>query len=481
MADFDPETHPRAADGKFGQGGGSAKKERSQRARETMAKAQAASAARSAQQETERAAIAHASIQDRAASSIKDPAFIAEHQNRLIQAADHARGKYPRELQAHDEAHGAAQQAIHDEAARVLTEHAAAAGPHEQVLRQAASDSRTASARQGNSPEQQHQSALTAIQQNKSYIQEQQDALKNEYRAVAAGHVSTTPRDLVNAYVAKQQERNTANDHVAEKLDHAHAEAVKALSALHEYEHEGNQEHEGRDLEHTHGLTDQFGGVQSVVSAMTSHGDRDVSYDEHESHGHAHPEFPEHVPHPDHEDHEQPLTPEQHAQGVRDHEAYKAQVTAHEAEFKRRADVAQAALEHLYVQQTAAHEVIKANSKAEDREHQRVISKLEDGEEGEFVNSAAFSKHEQDENTGGFRDPKIEEAHRAAHDAERSMRDRALEKMADHAPTDPDDALGGLTESKSDTAKAIRELSRITGRKPNLGKRTKAQAEPDTE
>lgn len=332
-----------------------------------------------------------------------------------------------------------------------------------------------------------------------------------EDQAIAAGHVSGAAREIGDRYEAAIKEHQRAAEDHADALDKAHGEAADALAALHEY---SSDEHEKFTLEHAlPGLTEQFGETQSALHDTLGRGEHagyereslqrelpvhpdeaDLSEGErYHPYGHeggAHHEGLEYVPHPDQSEHE--LSDEEHAGQLTAHEtwhkkaeaAYNEAVEAHHAEFKRRADAAQAALERLHAHQVAAHEGLKSSSQAATKARNEATKALDRIEPDDLVNHEAFAHHERDYGDNGpeenehdpqwIVDDHARENYERAGAAAESMISHTGERI-DERGFDATDALDPLKESTRSTRDAIKELAKITGRAAKLPTKAKTK------
>lgn len=315
---------------------------------------------------------------------------------------------------------------------------------------------------------------------------EDHETRANEHAAIAAGHVSSAARDIADKHVAGHEK---VAEHIA-ALDQMHHHAAEALAALHEYSSPHNED---LDFEH-HDLHEQFTETQSHLDpertaeyASGGH-QREAPVDPEDAPHlvagyHAHPDdLPEHLrPTGDERSraidaHESWLNSEHHDAWMADAKAkYDAAIAPHYAEYQRRADAAQTALETLHERQIAAHVDMK------EHEHGDAAAKLERMSPEKQVNEAAFSHHARDEN-GDILDEAAAADHSAAHDAAESMHEHATARVEEHAHHDLGDALDSLKDETRSTAAALKALGKITGRKPKLPAKTKKSANrPGTE
>jgi hypothetical protein len=296
--------------------------------------------------------------------------------------------------------------------------------------------------------------------------------------AAAKGHITTEARDLAQAYVAGHGERDRIVDEHTAALDHAHRDATEALHALHEYEHEGNDDVKPAELQHTHELAEGFSETQRELDGAHEGYDREVIQrglpevlhpDEMDS---SHEGF---VPHPDDlPEHERPTSPDEDARMVAEHEAFydrqvaaheanKPNIDAHNAEFKARAEAAQSALERLHERQAVSHDALQAAHKEGESAERDATKTLDKMNDEHHVQEGAFAHHERDE-SGEIADDTARGDREDAGQLSETMRDRAQSAIADRPAHDLGDAVKSIRDDHKDTARAIKELSKITGR-----------------
>lgn len=502
--EFEEDKHPRAHDGKFTSGGGASR--------------------------------GHGGVTDahreRAKQALTDAAFVQAHANRLSAAGDEARAKYPVAEHHTDAVHEEAQRAIHEEAARAIAEHDA----HQAIENAGASAEYSAEyarrdvAAGGGTLAAQHEAVMAAIstrgeehqreqEQARQWQEQDQRDQENETRAVAAGHISTEPRDIVDRHDAEQQAHGArAQEHI-DRLEQAHLEAATAIGALHDYEREEDEERGigGVEFNHTHDLGAMFdethGSAEDEIGKNTEH-----SFEELTSHGHndhpeieipAHPDSDEwrsnreHLhpddeyqphefenPHPDDHEFEHPHpdeldddhTPEEHRALLAAHDTERAEVSA--AHDNERRQVI-AAHEEEYNQALAAHNEAAsaehAELKARAEAAQSALERLHEHQTSthdalkDVQGASAKSRSSADKALGKFDEHDLVTSRATGNDLDRakeasaSFLDRHRNRFDEDAPAhDFTEMLSSLRAERGKTEGAIRELSKITGRAPRL-------------
>ncbi|HET9893242.1 MAG TPA: hypothetical protein VFQ42_22380 [Mycobacterium sp.] len=310
------------------------------------------------------------------------------------------------------------------------------------------------------------------------------------HAAIAAGHVSPEATKIADEYTAAADARNAQHTAHAEALDHAHHEALNALDDLHAMQHEGNESEKELEFQHTH-LHDEFGETQQTLDS--SHG----GYGDSDHVPREAPEFPgniedreDRVAHPDEGDHEEG-SPEYERQ-LQEHDAWQAKAqsdydaakSSHAAELKSRADTAQSALERLHEHQTAHIAALNEMSKTSNGAQEAALSKFDDMEPDHSVNHEAFAHHERDygENDDGSKitgadvededkydpeflaDKQAQEDYRRAYSASERAQDKARAQIEERDTPDYKDQIASLKEEQKATAKAIKEVSKYSGR-----------------
>lgn len=546
-------------------------------------------------------------LHERAKASLSDRAFLDQHMGRLNRAGDEVRAKYPRDQQATDAVHDEAQQAIHVEAMRVhheqdfignnsrLQEVANrerssaefrrddSAKAHANVMAEigrahaiaTADNQRDRDAQSRGFADAKHEAKHLQAQrdrdsQSRGFANEEAETEHHaaekakaeraaEDKAIAAGHVSSEMRDVVDRYVAGDEARHATAEQHADALDHAHHAAADALAEFHAYHSEdgdfdtsnvikGEHFNDTQSALHEALGRDEHGGYERDVASREGPqhpDDADLSEDDrYNPYGHLEQPHPselgidpshenyafqlkeheegkaaaaapyehhqglEYVPHPDHTNEElsaddEELTAEAYKEQLAGHEAWKQRaeavhaeaVAAHQAEFNRRAEAAQTALEHLHEHQIAAYEHLKGGDKEERKARKeaekRIDAAASDDEDGSsLVNHDAFAHHERDYGTedgepeyeSDMRDPQHLVDHRAredyenAHGAAATMYEHARDRLENHTRFGANDAVEALKSSMRDTRDSIKELGRITGRKPKLPVKAKKGA-----
>lgn len=467
-------------------------------------------------------------LHERARASLRDREFATQHHDRLRTAGDEVRAKYPREQHATDAVHNEAQTAIHAEAMRIHAEHEAHGG--DVHLQQAAAHARSNAAQWQNADlAGQHAAAMSAIRREsdsrsrgfESHAAEQEHIEAErakaeraaEDKAIAAGHVSSEARDVVDRYMAGDEARRAAAAQHAETLDRAHSHAADKLAEFNAYSGDDDEslgtdhlDEAQRALHEALGKAEHGGYERDVAhhdaplhpdDANLIAGERYQPYerDEHNA-PYAHRQGLEYVPHPDNSDQE--LSDEEHAHQLAAHEAWKqradsvhAEATAaHAAERKRRAEAAQTALEQLHEHQIAAHEHLKASSKEGAKARRAAEARLEelhglsneDSDGAGLVNHSAFAHHERDYGTednkpeydDDLHDPQFLTDEHVGHDYENAyrvaetMHRHATSRLENHDSFSGDEAADSLKQSMRDTRDSIKDLAKITGRAPKL-------------
>lgn len=156
-------------------------------------------------------------------------------------------------------------------------------------------------------------------------------------------------------------------------------------------------------------------------------------------------------------------------------EKYQAEFAPHYAEFQRRADAAQTALESLHEHQLAAHADLKEIDRVGEKAQGDATKQLDRMSSEKQVNEEAFAHHARDEN-GEIEDHAAAADHAAAHEAAESMHEHATERVAAHEHTDLGDALESLKDETKSTRDALRDLNKITGRKSSILAKPKKSA-----
>lgn len=435
MGGFDEGAHPRADDGKFASGGGGG---------------------------------SPGTGHERVKASLGDRAFVQKHADRLSRAAEAARSKFPRSEHGGDEAHHAALKAIHEEAARIHAEDDAVAGEHEARLREAAEDGAFGHRFDHGADDLQgaHEARMQSVEREKGRIEEEKADRANEDEAIKAGHVGTEARDIMAEYEAAHADAAAANVKHVDAVDQAQRRVLDALDSLHEYEHTGNDEIDGNELESTHSLAGMIDDTRRQMSEMSE------AVGEHSRDVRAPRELPEHVPHPnERDDDEDELSTEEHDAALAAHGEYRKQVDAHEAEFAARAATAKQALEDLHAKQREAIADLKRTYQAAKKSGSEAIDKLDALEESSDDRLAkTFSGHEVDED-GEYTDSAVSEAHSRAARAAETMREHARATIESRDVQDPGDLIDLLREEMGGTKRAIKELSAVVKRSKPSRKR----------
>lgn len=545
-------------------------------------------------------------LHERATASLSDRGFWNQHMNRLSRAGDEVRAKYPRDQQATDAVHNEAQQAIHVEAMRVHHEQDFIGGS--QRLQEVANRERRSAEFRRDDTAKAHANVMAEIgrahaiataesqrdrdaqsrgfadatheaqhlqaqrdrdSQSRGFANEEAETEHHaaekakveraaEDKAIAAGHVSSETRDVVDRYVAGDEARFATAEQHADTLDRAHNVAADALAEFHAFHSEGGDldtssvikaehfndtqtalhealgrdEHDGyeRDVASREGpqhpddadLSEgeryhPYGHLEqphpSELGIDPSHENYAVQFAMHEqsqrdSARYAHHQGLEYVPHPDHTNEEldaddEKLTDEAYKAQLAEHHAWSQRAEAayneanadRQAEFNRRAEAAQTALEQLHEHQIAAYGHLKGGDQEERKARKEAERRLDaaagDDEDGSnLVNHDAFAHHERDYGTedgepeyeSDTRDPqhlvddKAREDYENAHGAAATMYEHARDRLENHQRFGADDATEALKSSMRETRDSIKELGRITGRKPKLPAKAKKGA-----
>lgn len=319
------------------------------------------------------------------------------------------------------------------------------------------------------------------------------EARAREDRAIGAGHLSAEARTIADQHVAAYEQHKRMAEGHAVALDQAHREAIDAVAALHEYSSPDDKKLNLDDARYSL-LSGEFHDSQNALREDAGAGpapsyERDVTRRD----------LPEHPDESDHRGeanyHEHPdsinenrpdgqdeLSDEEYARHLAAHEEWKrgamAQynqaLDAHRAEFKRRAEVAQDALERLHERQIAAHSDLKSAHETATKARFAAERQLNKLDPEDLVNESAFANQARDE-SGDIADEDAAESHAAAHEAARSMLEHARASVEAHRFS-AYDSLGPLKDSTRASGRAIRELSKITGRAPRLPAKSKKSA-----
>jgi len=308
---------------------------------------------------------------------------------------------------------------------------------------------------------------------------EDHEARAKEHAAVTAGHLSPAAKEIADKHVAAHQARQSKLDEHTSTLDDLHKHAAEALAALHEY---SDDSHEGLTFDHSE-LHHAFDETQDHLDPS-----RTSEYREGGTQREA-PVDPDEAPHlvpgyklhpDDMPEHARP-TGDAYDKAVDEHEAwkesdaheawhaqakanYEAAMEPHQAEFNRRADAAQTALEKLHEHQLAAHGDLKEIDSTGSKEHDEATKALERMSPEGQVNEAAFAHHERDEN-GDIKDRDAAWEHAEAHEAAESMHEHATQRIKENGPHDLGAARDSLKDETKSTRDALKDLNKITGRK----------------
>jgi hypothetical protein len=453
---------------------------------------------------------------ERATASLRDHAFVTEHMGRLSAAGDEARAAFPREEQAADPAHNAAQIAIHAEAMRIHAENDAMAGAdHADHAELKASADARRDYRQsiGESLADQHAAVMARIEERKGELAGDRELEQRYDQAVAAGHVTTDlPHEAADRFTAEHERITTELSTIHDNLDEAHGAAAEAIAHLNSMAHvdeDGESEIDwSGKIDKTTELYGEFDATSGSFSEQLGKPERDASFDptESESYGgreDTHAEFPaapESFDHeserPEHEDlgdkpeppeHDPEATPEENAQAHEDYEGeletwntnkqeqadeqadyerraaehkeatatYEHALAAHEAEFKARAAAAQTALETLHERQVAAASRIPGLEKEHDAAKAAAVSEIDNINSSSLVNHTAVAG----DDAARERANEVAEAILSTESSNRSDDERSLSV---------DSIKESLKSETRATAAAIKQLARVTGREPRL-------------
>lgn len=315
---------------------------------------------------------------------------------------------------------------------------------------------------------------------------EDHEARENEHHAIAAGHVSGAAKEIGDSYMAGHHARQAKLAEHTAALDELHHNAAHALAALHEY---SSPHHEDLDFQH-HDLHEKFNETQNHLdeerTAEYAHGthQRDAPIDP-DADGYLLPGYKEH---PNNIPVDERPTGGEYDRLEAEHDAWHAQATAdykavfepHYAEYQRRADTAQTALEALHERQAAAHRDLTEIDHTGEKAHADATRALERIDPEKQVHEAAFAHHARDEEgniaRGEGTDENAADDYAAAHEAAESMHQHASERVEEHTHSDLSDALEALKEETRSTASALKELGGITRRKPRLPAKAKKAA-----
>lgn len=435
MPDDDFESkHPRATDGKFGSGSGE---------------------------------------HERTEASLKDPAFVGQHMNRLIGAADKVRAGSTLAEQGTDAEHARAQAAIHHEASLIHHEDDATSGPHEARLKEA-----LAEARSGGSDHAATMAHLASVHQD----------AEAEHAAIAAGYVDPSHEALapVHEFLAARDAANAESSAAAAELLTHNDLSAEALHAFRETD-SALEEHDDRHRPLEGELHED---LESTAQALDS---------THEGHG----DFADKHPAPevrvsDHDPDAQAPAREEfesvsdfraavsaHENGAAEHADFVSDLSSLRAEHAARADKAQTALEALHEKQHATldafrdRSVDKLKTKADN-----ALGKIEDkGGSDVLVNHAAFAQHTQHEDPESgyevFTSPEIQAQHERAQQVAASVLERLSSKVeGDESEFGTTDQIDAIKEAAKSTGAAIRHLSKITGRAPKFAGKAKKSNRP---
>jgi nitrite reductase/ring-hydroxylating ferredoxin subunit len=450
---------------------------------------------------------------ERATASLSDHAFVTEHMGRLQAAGDEARAAFPREVQAHDEAHSAAQTAIHAEAMRIHAENDAMAGQDHAELKASADARRDYRQSIGESLADQHAAVMARIEERKGELAGDRELEQRYDQTVAAGHVTTDlPHEAADRFTAEHERITTELSTIHDNLDEAHGAAAEAIAHLNSMAHvdeDGESEIDwSGKIDKTTELYSEFDATSGSFSEQLGKPERDASFDptESESYGgreDTHAEFPaapESFDHeserPEHEDlgdkpeppeHDPEATPEENAQAHEDYEGeletwntnkqeqadeqadyerraaehkeatatYEHALAAHEAEFKARAAAAQTALETLHERQVAAASRIPGLEKEHDAAKAAAVSEIDNIKSSSLVNHTAVAG----DDAARDRANEVAEAILSTERSNRSDDERSLSV---------DSIKESLKSETRATAAAIKQLARVTGREPRL-------------
>jgi hypothetical protein len=429
--DFDEIAHPRAADGKFGAGGG--------RAAAILSKAK------------------EGKLVKPRAPEVKPPTLDEHHERRISEAREYAA------LQAKS---------------KVLADHGVNAFEHgmDQQWR-ARGQERPGGQR---IPAETHAKVQPLIDEAAGHAAKHaeatvRDEIANEQRALAAGHITAPPDVKLKAFHEAAERSATKLDGVHEALDSSARKAsdeLAKLSAMHDVlagagvdDHQGAVDHLS-GIDAGHAAADAVAGVAHEM--RTPHADRPPRA-EHEPPEHKIPEISgEHEfsyherPERDPEDSEG-----EHAEHIADYEKFRADVDAHHEAFKRQAEIAHDALEDLHASQTAAIRSVGGEVKAFGKAHEAAVREIEriDPDDGGLVNDKAFAHHERGEDDE-ISDRSARAEHDAAVEASRSLLGSEHDRRDRMNPIDHDEVLSTLRDGLAETSSNLKAISKITGRSP---------------
>jgi hypothetical protein len=378
----------------------------------------------------------------RAAAALADPSFTAAHAHRLALAEREARSNFPAAPHG-EEANRAVANWRHAEAMRIHAERDAHGDdPRRKELAEYAS---LQAHYDGQGSVGKHESAMKALAEDHA-------AGLEERRAALAGHVQDVPHAKHDAFIAtrEQVKQEMANAHA--DLDRVHGETSDALDRLRAVDVSGGETemggHKGWESKIEDigigDLKDHYEATSMHLAAAAGGGSaREFGSHEHDE-----------VPFPQREDHAT----------ERD---YQNALAAHENTFRRRAWLAQSALERLHAQQTAAATLLKDAERKHDKAYSASTREIGRLDEHDLVNQKAFAHYERD--AGGDIKDEIGAAHLARAEAASARRVSVANFERENARMgNLEDARDSLHEETKVTRDGIRALSKITGRAPKL-------------
>lgn len=379
----------------------------------------------------------------RAVAALADPEFRRAHAQRLAHADAEARSNFPREPHG-EEANHAVARWQHAEAMRIHAEHDAIGG---NALRdEIAQIARTGPIGADLSLVARHERAMKVLAEDHA-------AGLEERRAALAGHIKDVPHAKHDAFLAtrEQVKQDIAGTH--EALDKAHGEASAALDRLRAVDVSGGEAEMGGHKGWESKLEDVgISGLNEHYEATSMHLAEAAGGHAREFGSHEHHE----VPFPQREEHST------------EHD-YNNALAAHENTFKQRAWLAQSALERLHEQQRVAVKAVKDAERKHDKAHAASMREIERVDEHGLVNQKAFSRYERDSH-GEIRDEiGADHLQRAEAASDRRVSNASWERENARMGS-LEDAKVSLHDEATVTRDAIRELSKITGRAPKLGK-----------
>lgn len=277
-------------------------------------------------------------------------------------------------------------------------------------------------------------------------------AMANEQAAITAGHLADVPHAKLDAYMATRAATQQRVADIRSGLDAHHALVAQALADLHAHDSEGQlSETRGLAEDHFGSTSRQLGAIQGDDSAPDF-----VRTSAHEPVGDA----PEPPTHPGADADEEALDAhndrmEEHQQDLAEHAAAS---DAEKQAFGEHAERAQSALEALHGEQVKAAGGLRDAERKHDQAARSARREAEVDPE-DLVNGEAVEDNREHEQ-------RAKSAAESLVNYESNRRDELTSGLS----TPFEDAHGALKDETRQTVAAIRELSKITGRAPNIGR-----------